>query len=94
MPLVLPKVSGIARALLAVALYALATASSLRAADDTAPTPEQLEFFEKQIRPLFVEQCQSCHGREKQEAGLRLDGRETALKGSDRGPVIVPAHPN
>ena len=26
------------------------------------PTPEALEFFEKQVRPLLVQHCQSCHG--------------------------------
>ncbi|HET6883307.1 MAG TPA: PSD1 and planctomycete cytochrome C domain-containing protein [Pirellulales bacterium] len=57
-------------------------------------TPEQLEFFEKQVRPVLVERCQKCHGAEKQESGLRLDRREAALKGSDSGRMIVPGEPD
>lgn len=57
-----------------------------------SPTPEQLEFFEKQVRPLLVQHCQECHGAKKQEAGLRLDTRAGFLKGSDSGPVIVAAN--
>ncbi|HEX7450365.1 MAG TPA: PSD1 and planctomycete cytochrome C domain-containing protein [Pirellulales bacterium] len=65
-----------------------------RAEETAQPGGEgQLEFFEKTIRPLLVERCQKCHGPEKQEAGLRLDRREPALKGGDSGPVIVPGEP-
>ena len=31
------------------------------------------ESFEKQVRPLLLQHCVSCHGAEKQKAGLRLD---------------------
>lgn len=58
------------------------------------PSAEQLEFFEKKVRPVLVEQCQKCHGAEKQEGGLRLDRQETAFKGSDSGQVIVPGEPD
>jgi hypothetical protein len=57
------------------------------------PSAEATEFFEKKVRPLLVENCHSCHGVEKQKAGLRLDSRAAALKGSDEGPVIVPGEP-
>ena len=56
-------------------------------------TPEQTEFFEKSVRPVLVEQCQKCHGPEKQKAELRLDSREALLKGSDAGPVVVLGKP-
>ncbi len=59
----------------------------LRAAD---PSPEQLEFFEKQVRPLLVERCQKCHGSDQQKGGLRLDSRDALLKGGDSGPAIQP----
>ncbi len=82
-------------ALLAVlAVVRRGAAASLRANDGapggTVPSAEQVEFFEKQVRPLLVAHCQTCHGAEKQEAGLRLDGREAMLKGSDSGPVVAP----
>jgi len=48
------------------------------------------EFFETQIRPVLAENCFSCHGPKKQKAGLRLDSRDSLLKGSENGPVIVP----
>ncbi|HVL11939.1 MAG TPA: c-type cytochrome domain-containing protein, partial [Gemmata sp.] len=70
------------------ALLALAVlAPAARAAE---PTPEQLEFFEKQVRPVLVEKCVGCHGPEKQKGGLRLDTRDGALAGGDRGPALVP----
>jgi len=51
------------------------------------------EFFERDIRPILVEKCQSCHGEKKSQGGLRLDSREVILKGGDRGPAIVPGKP-
>ena len=70
-----------------VCCLASLVASSLFAAD--APSPEQLEFFEKQVRPLLVEHCSECHGAKKSEAGLRLDTKRGFIKGSDTGPVVV-----
>jgi ankyrin repeat protein len=46
--------------------------------------------FEKDIQPLLEEKCYSCHGAEVQQAGLRLDSRQPALRGGDYGPVIIP----
>ncbi len=57
-------------------------------------SPDQLEFFEKQVRPLLVEQCQKCHGAEKQEGGLRLDSRSAVLRGGDTGPALKPGNPD
>src|SRR5688572_26647595 len=55
--------------------------------------PEQVEFFEKKVRPVLAEQCYKCHGADKQKADLRLDSREAVLKGADTGPVLVPGDP-
>jgi hypothetical protein len=57
------------------------------------PNAASVEFFEHKIRPVLAENCFSCHGARKQEAGLRLDSREGLLKGSDAGPVVVPSDP-
>jgi mono/diheme cytochrome c family protein len=57
-------------------------------AADTLP-PEKVEFFEKQIRPLLVQNCHECHGAKKQEAGLRLDTLRGFQKGTDTGPITV-----
>src|SRR5215475_10349347 len=53
-------------------------------------TSEQLEFFEKQVRPVLAEKCYKCHSAqsEKLKGGLRLDSREGLLKGGDGGPII------
>ena len=47
--------------------------------------------YAKQIQPLLSKKCVSCHGPEKQKAGLRLDRKGAVLKGGDDlGPAIVP----
>ncbi|KAJ3048955.1 hypothetical protein HK102_012599, partial [Quaeritorhiza haematococci] len=51
------------------------------------------DAFEAEIRPLLVERCQSCHGPEKQKAGLRLDARAALIEGGDTGPAVVPGDP-
>lgn len=60
--------------------------------DNDQPTAEQLEFFEKQVRPLFATHCYSCHSvnAEKLQAGLLMDSRAGLLKGGDSGEAIVP----
>jgi hypothetical protein len=57
---------------------------------------DQVEFFEKKIRPIFVERCYKCHSAqaEKVKGGLLLDSREGLLKGGDSGPAIVPGEPD
>ena len=46
--------------------------------------------FVKDIQPILAKSCYECHGEKKQEAMLRWDAREIALKGSEHGPVILP----
>ncbi len=51
--------------------------------------------FQRQIRPLLADKCFACHGRDEEhrEGSLRLDVRESALKGGDTGePAIVPGN--
>jgi hypothetical protein len=60
-----------------------------------AATPAQIEFFEKQIRPLLIENCYKCHSAasQKVKGNLLLDSREALLKGGDGGAAIIPGHP-
>ena len=51
------------------------------------------EFFEKNVRPLFVQRCFACHSTSPM-GGLRLDSRESILKGGGRGPAVVEGKPN
>jgi hypothetical protein len=75
-----------------IACMSLATAPA-RAA---GPSPADIEFFEKNIRPVLVEQCYKCHSAasEKIKGGLLVDTREGLLKGGDGGPSIVPGNPD
>src|SRR5215510_412868 len=44
--------------------------------------------YKQDIQPLLAQNCYSCHGPNVQQAGLRLDLRQPALRGGDYGPVI------
>ena len=59
-----------------------------------APTPAQVEFFEKSIRPVLAAECYECHSTAKKKGGLALDTREGLLKGGESGPAIVPGQPD
>ena len=67
--------------------FALLATSAM--AEDAAA----LDFFEKSIRPLIVEKCQSCHGDKKAKAGLRLTDRESLLKGEKADRPSCPTRP-
>src|SRR4051812_35990858 len=82
------------RTALLLALSFLVTGGSPSLAGESAPQEASaLEFFEKEIRPLLADKCQSCHGDEKRRGGLRLTSRDLALKGGERGPAVVPGKP-
>jgi len=61
-----------------VTIMVMVLAAPARASDD----------FEKHVRPLLVEKCQSCHGAEKQKGGLRLDSRAALLKGGESNRAV------
>ena len=61
--------------------------SKLPAASDKAGVSYAVD-----IKPIFDQSCAKCHGAEKPKAKLRLDGLETALKGSAHGKVIQPGN--
>lgn len=52
------------------------------------PTANRKVDYKQDIQPLLAQKCYSCHGLEVQQAGLRLDLRQNALRGGDYGPVI------
>lgn len=63
-------------------------------ADDSAQdfSANDLEFFEKKVRPILVNRCYECHSAESKlpKGGLRVDSRAALLAGGDTGPAIVP----
>src|ERR687886_671206 len=52
------------------------------------PVASKKVDYKQDIQPLLAQKCYSCHGAEVQQAGLRLDLRQNALRGGDYGPVI------
>ncbi|GIW78200.1 MAG: hypothetical protein KatS3mg105_0007 [Gemmatales bacterium] len=53
-----------------------------------------IDFFEKKIRPVLVQECYRCHSSAKrQRGGLVLDTRAGIRKGGDTGPAVVPGKP-
>ena len=70
----------------------VAAAPALDLAQLPPATPRPVDFA-KDIRPIFEQACQSCHGAQKQKSGFRLDEREAALKGGENyAPDIQPRH--
>ena len=53
-------------------------------------------FFENKIRPALVDHCYPCHsaGAKKIQGNLKLDSRESFLKGGTDGVVVVPGQPD
>ncbi|MBT5709324.1 MAG: hypothetical protein HOI66_23630, partial [Verrucomicrobia bacterium] len=52
---------------------------------------EDLDFFERKIRPVMVSSCFDCHSNsaEKLKGGLMLDSRADLLAGGDSGAAAV-----
>jgi len=61
-----------------------------------ATSSEQIDFFERRIRPVLVERCEECHGGQSRvlKGGLRVDSRAGLLRGGDTGPAVVPGDPD
>ena len=46
--------------------------------------------FAREVFPIFESSCFACHGEEQQMGELRLDARDSALRGGASGPAILP----
>src|SRR5215813_10940225 len=73
-------------------LVFLVMCSPLAAQRQIPPAAPIKVDYDKDIRPLLLQNCYSCHGRDVQQSGLRLDLRQNALRGGDYGPVIQPGN--
>ena len=51
---------------------------------------QRQDFFEAKIRPILINTCMPCHGEKKSSSGLRVDTRESLLKGGETGPAVEP----
>ena len=68
--------------------FVTAFTSSLSGAE---PSPASVEFFEKKIRPVLVNNCHTCHSAETKPSGaLRVDDYHGLLEGGNSGPAVVP----
>ncbi|MEN9020633.1 MAG: DUF1549 domain-containing protein, partial [Verrucomicrobiales bacterium] len=61
-----------------------------------APSPKEVAFFEKEIRPLLAEHCYQCHSSDakKLKGGLLLDSAAGWQRGGDTGEAILPGEPD
>ena len=81
------------------ALSAIAGSVALGAGQPVAPkappaaTSEALDLFEREVRPVLVAECESCHGSKLQQGGLRLTDRAALMLGGGKGAAIVPGDP-
>jgi len=75
-----------------VALPFFKSAPSGNAAVTPAITPEQNDFFENKIRPIFANHCFECHSAEKgkTKGSFSMDYREEILKGGETGAGFKP----
>ena len=72
-------------AISSVSLFALSTQAE-------ELDPQEVEFFEKKIRPVLVQQCYKCHSQSSTEVKgeLLLDTREGIRRGGESGHAVVP----
>jgi hypothetical protein len=75
-----------------IALF-VSIAPLLRPAD---PTPEQLEFFEKRVRPVLARSCYQCHSAAVASpmGNLRVDTKDALLRGGKMGPALKAGDPD
>ena len=87
---------GLARLLGALAPAAAAALVCQGAAAGEQGAAPKIDF-NRDIRPIFSENCFACHGpdKDKRKAGLRLDRKQDAFKKLDSGNVaLVPGRPD
>ncbi|QEG42609.1 PSD1 and planctomycete cytochrome C domain-containing protein [Roseimaritima ulvae] len=67
----------------------------LAVAGDTALSAEDIEYFERKIRPLLSQHCYECHSADADtvHAGLLLDSAQAIAAGGDSGPLLTAGKP-
>ena len=73
-----------------------ATVSVMAALPDPSKLPpaskQEGVTFEKDIHPIFEDNCVRCHGNQRPKGGLQLTTIEGIMKGSKDGKVVVSGH--
>ena len=76
-------------AVLACAL--IACSAAVRADEIVA----KIDFFERNVRPIFANHCYACHSADTKPAGgLRVDDLQGLLEGGNGGAAIIPGKPD
>src|SRR5258708_7767642 len=58
-----------------------------------AQTPQQVDFFEKKIRPVLVKSCQGCHNAKLRVSQLDVSTAAAFQQGSPSGPLVDKTDP-
>jgi Protein of unknown function (DUF1553)/Protein of unknown function (DUF1549)/Planctomycete cytochrome C/PA14 domain len=64
-------------------------AATASGADEKTFSPEDVKFYESQVKPILDESCLKCHGGEKTKADLKVTSRGALLRGGETGPAVV-----
>lgn len=77
------------------ALLSLLASAGFCFAQDQKLSSQDVEYFEKKVRPLLAKRCFACHsnGAKILQGGLRLDSAVSLRKGGDSGPAVAPGKP-
>lgn len=80
--------------LAALAILPAALLFGADAKDEPKFAPEQVQFYEKEVKPLLEQHCLKCHGAEPKIKGeLNLTTRGSVLAGGEGGAVYDPKKP-
>jgi mono/diheme cytochrome c family protein len=60
------------------------------APDHAAQMAKGRELFTRHVRPVLTQHCLKCHGGDKTRGDLDLTTRESLLRDTGEGPVVVP----
>ncbi|MBC8352502.1 MAG: PSD1 domain-containing protein [Planctomycetes bacterium] len=71
-------------------LLALTTTSTAFGWANVEHSPEQIKFFQSEVKPILIEHCVRCHGGKGSPKGeLFLTSRKGLLKGGETGPAVT-----
>ena len=76
--------------MLRIGMACCAMFAGMVSAQDLPPAAKVKIDFARDVEPLLAKRCYVCHGPQQQMSGLRLDSRETAMKGGAAGVDIKP----
>ena len=77
-------------------LIAILSCATISVAEEPSPSDEEIQYFERKIRPILAHRCYSCHSSDAKvlRGGLRLDTAASVQKGGDSGPTLVAGQPD